>query len=69
MSAFRRTEPFATRPVKTLGPIEHDGWRLKVYAVTYGASPLRRDAYDRGLEPALEALPRPAETASRPGVG
>lgn len=69
MDTFRRTEPYAPRPVSALPPIERGGWRVKAYAITYGSAPLQRAVYDRGLDIALDALPRPAVTPARPGVG
>src|SRR5919198_1368337 len=62
-------QPYAPRPVRFLGPHEHAGWRLKVYGIAFGGGPLERPRFDPGVQLALAALPSPAVTAARPGVG
>jgi hypothetical protein len=66
---FTVSERYAQRPVRFLELMERDGWRLKLYSIRYGEAALDRAAYEEGLRLALPALPRPAQTASRPGVG
>ena len=61
--------PFAPRPLSYLGLREVSGFRLKVYAITYGDRPLRADHFDRGFATALSTLPQPAVADGRPGVG
>jgi hypothetical protein len=66
---FHRTERYAPRPTSFLELLERDGWRMKLYAITYGPAPLDRQVYEEGLALAFADLPRPAVTAHRPGVG
>src|SRR4051812_10346613 len=66
---FQRTERYAPRPTSFLELLERDGWRMKLYAITYGPAPLDRAIYDEALAIALANLPRPAATMHRPGVG
>ena len=68
-SAFEISECFAPRPTRFLGIHEHAGWRLKMYSVVYGGEELQRKALDEPLAAALRALPVPAVSAERPGVG
>ena len=63
-------EPYEKRPIRFLEEWRHEGWRLKVYGITY-----RREAGPRaGLietakRLAREKLPRPADEGGRYGVG
>src|SRR5262245_9437663 len=66
---FQRSEPYSPRPIRFLDVLEHDGWRLKVYAITYGPAALQRELYDEALRDAMSNLPRPAVSQNRPGVG
>jgi hypothetical protein len=61
--------PFAPRPTTFLGVESHRGYSLKVYSIIYGDGPFRRGEFDAGFALALDALPTPAVTADRPGVG
>lgn len=64
------SEPYAPRPisgprVRTVGD-----WRLKVYSIVYGPQPFDAAGYEAAIERLLPgALPQPAVTPSRPGVG
>jgi len=66
--------PYSPRPIRFQGLVRHEGWVLKRYVVTLasaGGEPAT-DAwseFERGLELALAALPGPARTEVRPGVG
>ncbi|HKB02768.1 MAG TPA: hypothetical protein VKD90_11145 [Gemmataceae bacterium] len=62
-------KPYAPRPVRFLGLAEPRGYRIKQYAITYGSAPFRDMDFAAGLRLAFEALPHPAVTAARPGVG
>jgi hypothetical protein len=66
---FHVSEPYAPRPIRFLGVHEHAGWRIKLYSITYGDSPLDRATFNTGLQLAIPDLPQPAESAHRPGVG
>jgi hypothetical protein len=62
-------EPFAPRRIEFHGVRTHGDWRLKLYSILYGPSPLDWDSFGPGLALAESALPQPAVTAERPGVG
>jgi hypothetical protein len=64
-------EPYAKRPVRPLGLFEHDGWRLKVYGIRYGAELPDADLVEAAQRLAAERLPDPAGdgTEERYGVG
>lgn len=67
---FTVSEPYRPRPIRFLRVAEDRGWRLKVYSIIYGADPLDETAYQHGLRLAFDdALPQPAVTEHRPGVG
>lgn len=70
--------PFAPRPIRFREILAHEGWRLKRYAISVGgaAGAARADVaipdwpeFADGRALALAALPVPARTAERPGVG
>lgn len=66
-------QAFAPRPLRFRGVLEHDGWRLKRYAISAGApadvlAP-EWPGWAGGRSLALAALPSPARTEARPGVG
>ena len=61
--------PYVARPIRCLGVAEVHGFRIKPYAITYGAGPLREADFAAGLRSAFATLPRPAVTDNRPGVG
>ena len=61
--------PFAPRPITFLDVLSHAGWRLKRYAITYGAPVLDWTDFIPGVALALAELPAPARTPARAGVG
>ena len=63
---MHRYEP---RPIRFHGIRDSEGWRLKRYSITCGPAPVDWVAFESGMEMAEAALPRPAVTAERPGVG
>jgi hypothetical protein len=63
---MQRYEP---RPIRFDRVRDVDGWRLKVYTVTYGTTPVDRAAFDPALAMVDAVLPRPPITESRHGVG
>lgn len=62
-------QPFAPRRVEFHGVRSVGGWRLKLYSILYGPGPIGWDAFAPGLALAEAALPQPAVTAARLGVG
>jgi hypothetical protein len=61
--------PYEPRPICFHGLREIDGWRLKRYSITYGPGPLEWSAFEPAMALVDAALPRPAVTAGRPGLG
>jgi hypothetical protein len=61
--------PYEPRPIRFHGLRSVDGWRLKRYSITFGAEPIDWPAFEPGITLADAALPRPAVTEARPGVG
>jgi hypothetical protein len=47
----------------------HDGWRLKRFTISFDGSPVHWGDFEPGLVLARAALPSPAHTPMRPGVG
>ena len=66
---FQRSETYSPRPIRLIELLEHDGWRFKLYAITYRAEAFDRASFDSAMLIALKELPSPAITAQRPGVG
>jgi hypothetical protein len=61
--------PYEPRPIRFHGLRSVDGWRLKRYSIAYGADPIDWSAFEPAMTLADAALPRPAVTDARPGVG
>ena len=61
--------PYEPRPIRFHGLREVDGWRVKRYSIAYGAEPLDWAEFEPAIALADAALPRPAVTAARVGVG
>jgi hypothetical protein len=61
--------PYQPRSVTFLGIVGRDDWRLKLYAIALDRAAFDEARFRRGLELALDALPTPSRTTSRPGVG
>ena len=55
--------------MRFLGIEEIRGYRLKCYSIVYGDVPFRREDFEGGMTLAANALPSPAVTDVRPGVG
>jgi hypothetical protein len=68
MSCFQ-PHPFKTRRIVSRGLVECGDWRLKRYDVLFDADRIDDRTYAGGLALAIEALPCPAATSARPGVG
>jgi hypothetical protein len=62
-------ESYETRPVRCLQISARDGWRLKVYAITYGAADLDSTLLEAALTAGHARLPNPATSADRYGAG
>ncbi len=63
-------EPYRPRRVQFHGLREVEGYRLKHYSIAYRPDePIRHDDFERGFALAFDALPRPARSSVRPGVG
>jgi hypothetical protein len=60
---------FKSRPIDFQGIHEVDGYRLKVYSILYGSKRFESAFVEKGITAALKALPEPALTDTRPGVG
>ena len=61
--------PYQPRPVTFLGLESLAGYQLKVYAIRYADGVFERERFAHGWELAARALPPPATTDGRPGVG
>lgn len=68
MPAFEPT-PYAPRPTRCVGVVEHAGWRLKRYAITAPGAARDDEAYDDGVGLIVGELPGAPVAAARPGVG
>lgn len=66
---FRVEHPYAPRPVAFRGVLEYRGYRLKRYTVTLPGATFDEGIFRTGRGLALSAVPEPAVTAERPGVG
>lgn len=66
--AARRPEPYRDRQTRLREIRSYNGWRLKIYTITYDGT-LDWPAFERGLARAVRSLPRPAALPGRPGVG
>jgi hypothetical protein len=62
-------EPYAARMIRFLELWEEDGWRLKVYGITYRDGGPGAELVETGRGLARACLPRPAAAARRYGVG
>lgn len=62
-------QPFKHREILPLAPIETKGWQLKRYRIRHADQVFDETRFDGGRALALGALPHPARTAERPGVG
>jgi hypothetical protein len=62
-------KPYVPRRIRSLGLARLSDFRIKQYAIAYGDDPFREADFAAGLRLAFEALPRPAVTDRRPGVG
>lgn len=61
--------PYAERAIRFHGIRNSSGFRLKLYSIRYGSGEIDWPRFEPALADACAALPEPAETAHRPGVG
>lgn len=61
--------PYASRRILPREPVGWSGWSLKRYDILYQVDHLDEPLYAEGLRLAMSALPSPAQTEKRPGVG
>src|SRR3954462_3561971 len=61
--------PYAPRPIRSLGDLEHNGWRCKLYGIAHERSAPRDELIDAARAIARDVLPAPAATAHRYGAG
>lgn len=61
--------PFSAGPVRFRGLVEHRGFRLKRYCIELPGEPFAEARFRAGRGLALSAVPEPAVTPERPGVG
>lgn len=61
--------PYRPRPIRPLPPLEHEGWRLKVYGISVETPAPRDELVEAGRRIAVEVIPQPAVGDGRYGVG
>jgi hypothetical protein len=66
---MRLAETYAPRPIRPLGTLEHDGWRLKVYGIAYSGETPSTGLTTAAARIATQQLPFPAVFDGRYGVG
>lgn len=67
---FTRSACYEPRPTRFLGVREYQGgWCLKTYSIVRPGATLDAPAYEEALTLASRALPQPAQSSRRPGVG
>lgn len=62
-------EPYAPRPIRPLGVISNDGWRVKVYGIAYEGERPSEELVLAASRIASEVLPFPAVIDGRYGAG
>jgi hypothetical protein len=68
-TAIRLAEPYAPRSIRCLDLLSFDGWRVKLYGITYRGDRPVQSLVDAAAAVAQEQLPRPPVTDHRYGVG
>lgn len=66
---MRLSEPYRPRPIRPLGILRHEDWRLKVYGIAYSGPRPPDDLVAAAAGIARETLPSPALISGRYGVG
>ncbi len=66
---FTLSEPCGLRAIRFLGVLEHQGWRLKQYGISYQGLRPRDSLLAEAQGIVAESMPMPAFTDSRYGVG
>jgi hypothetical protein len=62
-------KPYLPRLISRQDTLTVDGWDLKRYSITLPGSPIEPARFDEARRLAISALPAPASTAQRLGVG
>jgi copper chaperone CopZ len=62
-------EPYISRPIAALGTWRHGDWRMKEYTIAYRRDAARPELVEAAEATAADALPTPAITPTRYGVG
>jgi len=62
-------QSYVKRPVRYLETWRHDGWLIKVYGIAYEGEAPPAETVAAAKKTAALALPSPAETSDRYGVG
>lgn len=61
--------PYQPRAIRFQRLVPHAGWTIKLYSIAHGGRAFDEAPFASGLRMALDALPAPARTQARPGVG
>jgi hypothetical protein len=69
MTTISLRQPYEQRSVRHLGTWAHEGWLLKVYGLAYRGDVPPSKVVAAAKRTAAEALPMPAQTPDRYGVG
>jgi hypothetical protein len=62
-------QPYGPRPIRFLGLLSGDGWRLKTYGIAYERPAPRPELVEAASKAVAEVLPMPADGDGRHGVG
>lgn len=68
-SSWKPSQAYEPRAIQFKEVLEQAGWQIKLYVLLYGDQELIWKPIERGLSLALNALPQPARTQVRPGLG
>jgi hypothetical protein len=66
---FQVRHPYAPRPTRFRGVVEYEGFRMKRYSIALPGETFDEARFASGRGLALSAVPEPAVTPDRPGVG
>jgi hypothetical protein len=66
---MRLTEPYRPRPIRPMGTLSHEDWRLKAYGISYASDLPPRELLEAAAAIARQLLPTPACISGRYGVG
>jgi hypothetical protein len=66
---IRLRQEYLPRSVKPIGIWGEDGWRIKAYGIAYRGTDVREEIASAARDVVHAALPRPAQTEARYGLG